>query len=52
MMAGNKIVIDLFVFSIEETGLMEMMELVKGSGGVVVLGEEFFDELRIFQRSF
>jgi hypothetical protein len=35
---GKKLILDLFIFSAEETGLTEMYELARYSGGLLVLG--------------
>jgi hypothetical protein len=45
---AKRTILDMFVFSIEETGLTEMYELLRFSGGLIVLGEEFSGETKIF----
>lgn len=47
---NKKIIIDSFVFNLEEAGLAEMSELLTASGGFIVMHEEFSD--RIFKESF
>lgn len=42
----------MYIFSPEETGLMEMYELVRYSGGLLVLGQEFSGEDKTFENSF
>jgi hypothetical protein len=39
--------VDLFAFTLEEPGLAEMSEAFMGTGGLVVMHEEFSD--RIFK---
>jgi protein transport protein SEC23 len=41
--------IDLFAVSLDQTGLLEMQQLVKKTGGVIVMADSFTHE--IFQRS-
>lgn len=36
---GKRVVLDFFIFSTEETGLTEMYDLVRATGGLLVLGE-------------
>ena len=47
--AVNGHAVDLFSCSLDQTGLLEMKQLVKSTGGLMVLADSFDNE--IFQRS-
>ena len=45
---STALVLDIFAFCSEETGLAEMSDLIIMTGGLLVLGEEFNDQQGIF----
>jgi hypothetical protein len=47
---AKHIILDMFIFTLNEIGFTEMSELFISSGGFVVMHEEFRD--RIFRESF